>query len=61
MISARGPQSDVVGADLRLLEEQEAKLDALRMALIEGEKSGASTSFDFEDFIARKRSASAAE
>jgi len=47
--------SDVVRAGLRLLEDQEAKLAALRAALIEGEQSGASTPFDFEAFIARKR------
>ena len=47
--------SDVVRAALRLLEEREARLDALRSALIEGEQSGPSTPFDFEAFIARKR------
>jgi antitoxin ParD1/3/4 len=34
--------SDVVRAGLRLLEEQEAKLAALRAALAEGEESGTS-------------------
>ena len=48
--------SDVVRAGLRLLEDQEAKLAALRAALVEGEQSGPSTPFDFEAFIARKRS-----
>jgi len=46
-----------VHAALRLLEEQETKLAALRAALIEGETSGQSTPFDFEAFIARKRGA----
>ncbi|MDR2240754.1 MAG: type II toxin-antitoxin system ParD family antitoxin [Zoogloeaceae bacterium] len=48
--------SDVVRAALRLLEEKETRLAALRTALIEGESSGASTPFDFDAFIARKRS-----
>jgi antitoxin ParD1/3/4 len=43
--------SDVVQAGLRLLEEQEAKLEALRAALIEGEQSGPGESFDIEQFI----------
>jgi antitoxin ParD1/3/4 len=40
-----------------VLEEQTARLAALRAALIEGENSGPSTPFDFDDFIARKREA----
>ena len=47
--------SDVMRAALRLLEEREARMSALRAALIEGEESGPSTPFDFEAFIARKR------
>jgi antitoxin ParD1/3/4 len=47
--------SEVVRAGLRLLEEREASLHALRAALIEGGKSGASEPFDFDAFIAEKR------
>jgi len=47
--------SEVIRAGLRLLEEHEAKLEALRGALIEGEESGPSTPFDFEAFLAAKR------
>jgi len=50
-----GSASDVVRAGLRLLEEQEAKLAALRAAIDEGDASGPATPFDFEAFIARKR------
>ena len=54
-----GSASDVVRAALRLLEEREVKLNALRAALVEGENSGPPAPFDFDAFIARKRGAAA--
>jgi antitoxin ParD1/3/4 len=50
-----GTASDVVRAGLRLLEERELQMQALRAALIEGEQSGTSAPFDFDAFIQRKR------
>ena len=47
--------SDVVRAGLRLLEEHEAKVEALTEALIEGEQSGPATPLDFDAFIARRK------
>ena len=52
-----GSASEVVRAALEFLEEHEAKLDALRGALIEGEQSGPSEPFDFDAFIEGRRSA----
>lgn len=46
--------SDVMRAGLRLLEEHEAKLVALRAALREGEESGPAKPFDFDAFLDRK-------
>jgi len=49
-----GSASDVVRASLRLLEEQETKLERLRAALIAGEESGPARPFDFDAFLKRK-------
>ena len=46
--------SDVVRSGLRLLEERETKLGALRQALIAGEQSGPATAVDFDAFIAER-------
>ncbi len=47
--------NDVLRPALKPLEEQDAKLTAVRAVLIDGEESGSSTGFDFEAFIERKR------
>ncbi len=49
-----GNASEVVRAGLRLLEEREAKLKALRAAIEEGLASGPAEEFDVEMFIAEK-------
>lgn len=48
--------SEVVRAGLRLLEDQELHLAALRSALEAGETSGGPEPFDFDGFVAAKKS-----
>lgn len=48
--------SEVVRAALRLLEDEETRMAALRAALIAGEESGPAEDFDFDAFIAAKKS-----
>ncbi len=50
-----GSVSDVVRAGLRMLEEHEARVEALRAALIEGEQSGPPQPFDNAAFLKRMR------
>lgn len=46
--------SEVIRAGLRLLEDRETELAALREALAAGEASGQAEPFDFDAFIAAK-------
>ena len=50
-----GSASDVVRAGLRLLEEHEAQVKALRDALVAGEESGPPQPFDSDAFLKRMR------
>ena len=46
-----GSASEVIRAGIRLLQDQETKMAALRAALREGEDSGAPVPFDIDLFI----------
>lgn len=50
-----GSASEVVRASLRLLEEHERKIGALRQALIDGETSGDAGELDMEAIKSRAR------
>lgn len=50
-----GSASDVIRAGLRLLEDEETRLAALRAALVDGEESGRARPFDVEAFLKSKR------
>lgn len=50
-----GSANDVVRAGLSLLEEREARLQALRAAIDEGLASGPARPFDKDDFLAEMR------
>ena len=43
--------SEIVRAGLRLLEEHENKVEALRSALVEGEESGPAKKFEVDKFL----------
>ena len=47
--------TDVIRSGLRLLEERETRLEALRHALVEGEESGVAGPLDMEKIKRRAR------
>ncbi len=47
--------NEVVQEGLKLLEEREAHIEAVRAALIEGEESGELQPFDLQEFLAEMR------
>jgi len=48
--------SEAMRAGLRLLQEQDLKIQALRSAIIKGEESGAATDFNMDEYLVSKRS-----
>jgi len=51
-----GSASEVIRAGIRLLQDQETKMEALRLALREGEESGSAIPFDMDAFIQSRKS-----
>ncbi|HEY7808562.1 MAG TPA: type II toxin-antitoxin system ParD family antitoxin [Croceibacterium sp.] len=47
--------SEVIRDALRLAEERDTRIEGLRAALREGEKSGPATAFDFDEFLKEMR------
>jgi antitoxin ParD1/3/4 len=50
-----GSASEVIRASLRLLEEREGRIGALRQALIDGENSGDAGVYSIKDIKAKAR------
>lgn len=50
-----GSASEVIRASLRLLEEREGRIGALRQALIEGESSGDAGEYSIKEIKAKAR------
>ena len=50
-----GSASEVIRAGIRLLQDQETKMEALRLALREGEESGPSVPFEIDSFIQSRK------
>ena len=50
-----GNASEVIRASLRLMEEEEQKLEALRQALIAGENSGEGVPLDMHEIIKKAK------
>ncbi|MBY4894113.1 type II toxin-antitoxin system ParD family antitoxin [Rhodobacteraceae bacterium N5(2021)] len=50
-----GSASDVIRAGLRLLEEEEAKLERLRAEIAKGDASGIATEWNWDEFRESRR------
>ncbi len=53
--------SEVIRAGLRLLQDNEAKLERLRELIREGDESGEPVPFDFDEFLKEMHAEHAAE